>query len=355
MNKTILLLTTFLVLFANHFILAQNQKEEKERNYSNSRLFESDQPLFIKIYANNKEMFKDIGDDRKYHKALISYSLTDKKSDYLPVKIKTRGNFRRNPKNCSMPPLKLKVSKKARTTDNVFKDQYVLKLVVPCKKNAEKFQEYIIMEYLIYKAYELFDDLHYKTRLVDLELIDSLKPDKPLKMKGFFIEETKQLAEKNGGKFVKFKRFHQENIERNQMTKLAVFQYLIGNTDWSVDVGHNIKLFFKEGANVPTAVPYDFDWSGIINTNYAVPSPNLNISSVKERTFRGYKRSMEEYTPVIKLFNDKKEEVYNLFKNCEWLSDKTKSSTIKYLDEFYKIINDPKTVEREFIKNCRKV
>jgi len=354
MKKTILLLSTFLFFWANYGVKAQNPKDKKDRDYSQSKLFEDDKLLSIQIFANNKKMLKDVGNDRKYHKALVRYGSENESTNELSVKVRTRGNFRRNPKNCNMPPLKFKISKKDRTSDNLFKGQYILKLVVPCKKNVEKFQEYIILEYLVYKAYELFDDIHYKTRLVDLELIDSLKPDKPLKMKGFFIEETKQLAKRKEGKFMKFKRFHQENVERKQMTKFAVFQYLIGNTDWSVNVGHNVKLFFKKGKNKPTAVPYDFDWSGIINTNYAVPFKNLNITSVRERTYRGYKRSMEEYEPIIKLFNEKKEEVYNLYKNCEWLSDKTKSSTIKYIDEFYKIINDPKKVEREFIKNCRK-
>ena len=63
---------------------------------------------------------------------------------------------------------------------------------------------------------------------------------------------------------------------------------------------------------------------------------------------------MEEYEPVIKLFNEKKEEIYNLYKNCKWLSEKTKERTIKYIDEFYKILNNPDKVEREFIKNCRR-
>ncbi len=354
MKKTIQFILIIVCLSVFWYANAQETKEKKERNYSQSTLFENDEVIHIQMFANNKKMLRDVGDDRKYHKALVRYGFDNEPGKELTLKVKTRGNFRRSPKNCNLPPLKLKISKKNRAEDELFKGQYRLKLVVPCKKNNEKFQEYIIMEYLIYKTYELFEKVAFKVRLADIELIDSLKPDKPLKMMGFFIEETKQLASRMEGKFLKFNRFHQENVNREQITKLAVFQYMIGNTDWSVDVGHNIKLFFQENETKPLAVPYDFDWSGIINTTYAVPSENLNIASVRERVFRGYKRSIEEYEPVVKLFNAKKEAVYNLYKNCKWLSSKTKSSIIKYLDEFYQVINDPKKVEREFIKNCRK-
>ncbi len=351
--------TNFLILFI-FFVLvynplkAQETKEKKERNYEHSTLFESEKLVQIQVFANSKEMLKDVEDDRKYHKVHVRYTAESGNQNELTVKVKTRGNFRRDPKNCNIPPLRVKILKKNRLNDELFKGQYRLKLVIPCRKNQQKFQEYVIFEYLIYKTYELFEDVSYRTRLVDIELIDSLKPDKPLNMMGFFIEETRQLADRCGGKFIDFKRFHQENVNREQMTKLAVFQYMIANTDWSVDTGHNIKLFFKNNDNVPFAVPYDFDWSGIINPVYAKPSEKLNITSVRERNFRGYLRSMAEYESVIKLYNEKKNEVYNLYKNCEWLSDKTKDATIKYLDEFYEVINDPKKIDREFIKGCRK-
>jgi hypothetical protein len=354
MKKTNVLILIIVLFSAFYQIKAQETKEKKERNYENSALFESDDVIHIQMFADSKEMLRDVGDDRKYHKAFVRYTFENENQNGLTVKVKTRGNFRRNPANCNMPPLRIKISKKDRANDKIFKGQYMLKLVVPCRKKQEKFQEYVILEYLIYKTYELFEDVAYRTRLVELELIDSINPDKSLKMKGFFIEETKQLTDRCGGKVVNFKRFHQENVNREQMTKLAVFQYMIANTDWSVDVGHNIKLFFRENDNVPIAVPYDFDWSGIINAVYAKPAKNLDITSVRQRTFRGYERSMEEYDPIIKLFNEKKEEVYKLYKNCQWLSDKTKEATIKYLDEFYEIINDQKKVDKEFIKNCRK-
>ncbi len=354
MKKTIFLIAFIAFFSALYQLKAQETKEKKERNYEHSTLFEGDEVIHFQLFADSKAMLRDVGDERKYHKTFIRYKSGNGNQNELTLKVKTRGNFRRNPNNCNMPPLRIKVSKKNRTNDELFKGQYRLKLVVPCRKNQGKFQEYVILEYLIYKTYQLFDEVSYRTRLVDIELIDSLKPNKSLKMMGFFIEETSQLTSRLGGKVLNFKRFHQENVNREQMTKLAVFQYMIANTDWSVDVGHNIKLFFKENDNVPLAVPYDFDWSGIVNSVYAKPSEKLDITSVRQRTFRGYLRSMEEYEPVIKLFNEKKKEVYNLYKNCEWLSDKTKDATIKYLDEFYDVINDPKKADREFIKNCRK-
>jgi hypothetical protein len=272
----------------------------------------------------------------------------------LQIKVQTRGNFRRNPENCNFAPLKFKIPKEVSKSDNIFQGQSNIKLVVPCIQNSENYQDFVIQEYLIYKTLQLFTDISYKVRLVKIELNDSLKADKRMYFTGFFIEETDQLAARKNGIIKELKKFHPEQVNREQMTFINVFQYMIGNTDWSVEVGHNIKLIFLDNNAIPFAIPFDFDWSGIIDAPYAVPSPVLGITNVRQRIYRGYYRSMEEYDPVIRLFNEKKEAVYAIYQKCNLLSEKTKNSTIKYLDAFYETINNPKLVQKEFIDNCRK-
>ena len=352
MYKYIIILL-LLVHFGQNLALSQAKEEKEPKDYSNSNLFEHDSLIKIKLYLNKKLLLRDVGDDRKYHNALVSYAEPDGEKD-LSIKIQTRGNFRRNPKNCNFAPLKFKIPKDVGKSKNIFSGQSSLKLVVPCFQNNEKYQEFVIQEYLIYKVYQLFTDISYKVRLVEIEMNDSLKTDKTIRFTGFFIEETQQLATRKNGLIKEFKKYHPEQVNREQMTMVNVFQYLIGNTDWSVEVGHNIKLIFLDNKGVPFAIPYDFDWSGIIDAPYAIPAPVLGINDVSQRLFRGYQRSIHEYDPVIQLFNEKKEAIYSLFMNCSMLSEKTKASTAKYIDEFYETINNPKQVQREFIDNCRK-
>jgi len=353
--KAILQLSLILfTLIELNTVYSQTNKEKKEVNYEISSLFNSTEPIGLELLVNKKALLKDVKEEPQYYSALVKYPTASEGQKEFVCKISTRGNFRRNPANCNMPPLRIKIPKNITETDNPFSGQSKLKLVLPCQQKGEKYQECLILEYLAYKTYNLITDISFKTRLVNIELKDSAKLDQSINLLGFFIEEADQLAKRNNGKILKFKRYHPNNVNREQMTMLAVFQYLIGNTDWSVDVSHNIELLFIENNPVPLAVPYDLDWSGIVDAPYAVPAQILSISSVRQRLFRGYERSMEEYLPVIKLFNDKKQEIYNLYTTCKWLSEKTKANTIKYLDEFYEVINDPRQVEREFIKNCRK-
>jgi hypothetical protein len=341
-------------LFQISSIFAQ-KTEKKITNYEKSSLFKSTEPINIELFVNKKELLRDVDEKHEYHYALIKYSNEKEGNKELNFSISTRGHFRKDPHNCKLPPLKLKVPKEVSQGDNLFSGQNKIKLVLPCMTGIERYQECLILEYLIYKCYELFTDKSYRTRLVNISIHDSINQKQEQFFTGFFLEESEQMATRNKGKVISFKRYHPENVNREQMTMLAVFQYLVGNTDWSVDVSHNINLLFVENQTVPIAVPFDFDWSGVVDAPYAVPSQVLNITSVKQRLFRGYERSIEEYEPVVKLFNDKKSDIYNLFNNCIWLSEKTKRITIKYFDEFYETINDTKKLEKELIKNCRKM
>ncbi len=347
------------ILSLNISVAAQNEQKNQSKldsvpNYQNSTLFHNNQILKFDLKLNKKAVFNDVEDDRIYHWAKVKYKDVGGDSIKLKIGVKTRGDFRRDPSNCNFPQLKFKIPKKVRWGENVFSGQSRLKLVVPCIKNKEKYEDLVIKEYLVYKIYNLFTEQSYKTKLVQVNIIDSLKNEKVISFTGFLLEETAQLAKRNNGKTLNLTSFRQESINRHQMTNVAVFQYLVGNTDWAITGLHNIKLLFVNNSNVPVAIPYDFDWCGLVNSPYAVPAPQIGTTSVKARVFRGYKRSEEEYLPVIKQFNDKRNEIYRLFESNQLLSEKAKKESKKYFDEFYKIINNPKLVKAQFIRGARK-
>jgi len=139
------------------------------------------------------------------------------------------------------------------------------------------------------------------------------------------------------------------------MTMVAIFQYMIGNTDWAVPKNHNVKLIVdKEDSTAkPYVVPYDFDYSGLVNADYAMPAPALNLENVTQRMYRGFPRTMDELDAVLKIYKQQKENIYSLIKNFEPLDKKNKKEMMYYLDNFYEIINNPQKVQYTFIDDAR--
>lgn len=114
-----------------------------------------------------------------------------------------------------------------------------------------------------------------------------------------------------------------------------------------------MKLISDESGALPTAVPYDFDHAGIVMAPYAKPAEELLMSSIRERRYRGYCiQDMNQFTAVIERFNERKTEIYNLYTDNPLLDERYIRSTIKFLDDFYETINEPKRLKSEFQYPC---
>ena len=103
----------------------------------------------------------------------------------------------------------------------------------------------------------------------------------------------------------------------------------------------------------PYVIPYDFDYAGIVNTNYAVPDPQLGISSVRERVYRGVCIQEYQIKEEVKKFIEKKKEIYALYENSELLDKNNKRNSINYLDSFYDIIESENRLKRNILDACR--
>ena len=230
-----------------------------------------------------------------------------------------------------------------------------LKLVCGCSTTSEE-ERLALKEYLVYKLYTQFTEMSFRVRLAHITYEDSKGKRKPFTQYGFFIEDVDVMAKRNGCKEVNKTAFTQNNTHREQMTLVEIFEYMIGNTDWSVSNYHNMKLIRKRDAenSPPFAVPYDFDYAGFVNAYYAVPSELLSIEKVTDREYRGFPKSMEELQQAISVFMAQKEKVFKLITEFEPLPDKYKKEVTEYINDFYKIISDPKQVQREFIDKARK-
>ena len=312
-------------------------------------LFDSDEVLQISLKGNMRELFKDRSDDPKKYPLTLSYSKDENNEISIPVEIKTRGHFRRLKGNCSYPPLLIQFLKDGPQRSTVFKEQARLKLVMPCMGD-----QYLIREWLLYEIYNLVTPKSFRARLVKIKLEDDRNKKPVAPFYGILLEEEKQMAKRNKLISVAAK-LKPEQLQADAFVTMAVFEYLIGNTDWSVQYLQNIKLMAKDSNAVPYAVPYDFDHAGMVNTPYAQPAEALQMQSVRERRYRGYCiQNQKIFEPVIAQYNRLKKDIYSLYTGCALLDAKYIKSTTQYLDEFYATINNAKAWKKEFGYPCDK-
>jgi hypothetical protein len=276
-------------------------------------------------------------------------SFSDSAFVNAPILLDVRGHFRKD--FCYLPPLKIIFKYKKLSPLYTLGS---LKLVSECKTFGN-YDQYLIKEFLVYKIYNLITDLSFRVRFLNLSLMDSSGKKKTITEHAFLMEDIKDLAKRNNCTDWKNGKLSAEETDRRQMTIVAIFEYMIGNTDWGVPVNHNTRLIISkiDSLKRPFVVPYDFDYSGFVNTDYAFPDEKLGIENVQQRLYRGFPRSMEELNDVLDIFKKQKDNIYSLINNFDLLTSVSKKDMIHYLDGFYDIIKDPNRVNYAFIKNAR--
>lgn len=334
--------TRHLLVFLMFFFLLANAYGQK------SRLFDSNEILEVTLRCDLKTVSKSRGEeDPQYHSATLHYQ-EDQTVFNIPVKIKARGNFRRTMAGCKYPPLFLNFKKSAIPKASIFRGQDKTKLVTSCRGD-----QYVINEYLVYKLYNIITPQSFKARLVKVTYLDTVKNKSSDPSYSILLEEEKQMAKRNKSISVAIEKLNPQRTQKEAFLKMAVFQYMIGNTDWGVQYQQNIKLITADSASIPITIPYDFDHAGIVRAPYAKPAEELQMSSTLQRRYRGYcMPNMDQFTAVFETFNQLKDDFYALYEDNPLLSDGYKKQTLKFLDQFYETINDPKKAKREFTYPC---
>lgn len=340
-NKICSLITTLSLLLVCFKLSAQTAKAPGKG------LFDNDSLLKITLSGNLRDLMTDKSDKPQNHPVAVSY-MQDGKEFSVNAEARTRGHFRRTMGNCSYPPLLLQFSKSDTLASSIFKEQEKLKLVMPCVGD-----DYVVREWLVYRIYNLVTPKSFRARLVSVELYDTKKKKSTSPFYGILLEEDKQMAKRNKDVLVK-RLLRPEETDPTSFLKMAMFEYLVGNTDWSVQY-QNIKLIAPDSLTTPVTVPYDFDHAGLVSPPYAKPAEELNMHTVRERRYRGYcVPDMQKFDDVIALYNKLKPEIYKLYTDCTLLDAKYVKSTTKYLDEFYETINNPSAFKKEFSYPCDK-
>lgn len=313
-------------------------------------LFTNDEVLNLTLrfditnYKRNKS--KD-----EYLKAILTYHINDKDSINKEIRLKSRGEMRNG--YCDFPPVRLNFKKSDFKKDDL-KAIEKMKMVTHCESGNE---ENLLKEYLIYKLYNVLTETSFRVRMVKVEYIDTYKKRKPVNTYAFWIEPVEMLAKRLNSVEVQTLSLSQKNILPLWMDRVSVFNYMIGNTDWSVPNQHNCKVLADPKSPNPELgilVPYDFDYSGFVDAAYAIPYEPLGLKSVRERCYVGICRTEEEFLSALKEFTDKKEEFYKVINDFTLLDNKEKAKMIGYLDSFYSEFDKRNSIVSSFMSRCKK-
>lgn len=313
-----------------------------------TRLFRDTTTITIKLTADFKQTFRDRDTTKvDWNAATLEWAGAD--SGSMPVEITTRGHFRLKAGTCGFPGLKVRFDKEKRK-NTLWEGQSTIKLGAHCRSGNSRYMQIPIQEVLAYRVYNIITDSSFRVRSAKATYVDTGDNSKIVEAPAFFLEDDDDLAARMGMKAMEMQGASFSDLTPALAAQMSVFLYMIGNTDWSLPYLHNIRLFDRMGNLV--AVPYDFDWSGMVDAPYAMPDPRLAIRSIRERLWRGPCLPTDAIQSALAPYREKKDAIYQLYTTTQVLDPKLMKSSTEYLDEFYKTIGNPKEVEREMRSVC---
>jgi hypothetical protein len=273
----------------------------------------------------------------------------------LDVEVRTRGRDRLE--NCAFPPLRLDF-KRGQVDGTVFAGQNRLKLVTRCA-DGERFEQYLELEYFLYGMYEKLTDVAFRVRPARMRYVDTDRDGETLEAPAFLIEPIEGVAERVGMSAVELSVAAPGDFDPRALSTLALFQYLIGNTDWSPTSAaagesccHNVDVLApSDGRPGLVPVPYDFDYAGIVNASYAYPDERLGIRSVRERLYRGYCATNAYLDETIEALNEARPAIEALLQSAR-LTAGSRAYAMSYLERSYAIVNDDGERQRQIVRRC---
>jgi len=342
-------------LIATGPLAAQEQEGEAPKP---AKFFESEDAMQVTLKAPWRDIVRKSRNQDPYP-ATLEYTDELGNPVSLPITVQRRGVKRQEA--CTFPPIKLGFDKEI-AKGTTFRGEKSLKLVTHCE-NSSSYDQYYVVEMLIYRMYNLLTDYSFRVRPLSVTYYDSERDKVDDTRFAFLIEDDSDLAKRNGLKKFKVPMVSYKRLEPELISVFSLFQYMIGNVDWAALRGpdpdqccHNVKLIAPEEAGDNDwvyPVPYDFDSSGLVNPNYAAPPEGLPIKRITQRLYRGYCWNNDTLEEARDLFLQKEGAIMALISNEPLLNSKTQKEATNYLEEFFDIARDPKKFQDEIVSNCR--
>ena len=321
-------------------------------------LFASDSVMTVTIEAPLTTLMRDRPNE-EYLDGKFSFAGDDGRKQTVDLRIRTRGEFRRKKKHCDFAPIRLNF-RTEQLRDTVLAGQDKLKLVTHCRtKKKLQYEQLLLREFLAYRMLNVITEKSFRARLLRITYTDTEGGD-PIRTFGFVIEDNDAVAARNGMVSIKTRKISGDDLDHTQQNLLHVFQYMIGNTEYSMFIAepddnccHNIDLMSTEAGLPLTPVAYDFDFAGIVDAPYAAPHPRYGFKNVRRRLYKGRCKNNELLPDTIQRFIDGKDAIYSLIEKIEPLSTKSKRSVTRYLNGFYRHVSQAKSVNKRLVRRCK--
>ena len=323
----------------------------KQKSVFDQMVMSSNDVLEIKLTTDLQNLIVNKNKD-DYQVAYIETQDANGNSVSHELKVKPRGRYRR--KICDFPPLKLNFSKEELIQKGLHPQFDKLKLVTHCTDNKMDSKDNVLREYLTYQIYNKLTDNSFRTQLVKIEYIDLHNSSKSITRYGFLIEDKNEMAMRLNGEIHDCHGLDAEMVSKTPYNLMAMFQYMIGNEDWDLTMVRNVKavkLFTGGGMENNILVPYDFDFSGVVDAPYAIPATNLKHRTVKQRHFSGEFLNINKLEVMSSHFLSRKKEILQTVKKFKRLNSDSRIEIERYLKEFFLILENEKQASDVFLNH----
>jgi hypothetical protein len=314
-------------------------------------LFQTTDPLEFSLTANFGAINKDHNpESTTRYPAVLTVAGADGTSKNIDVKLSARGHFRRMARNCSFVPLRVEFPK-AGMAGTPFDGQTTLKLGTGCE-NSKEYEQITLREYLPYPMFNLLTPLSFRARLARATYVDEKSGKKSAARYALFIEHENEVARRNEGRIVELPRLVFKDLDEQTVTRMMLFEYMIGNTDLSIWALHNVRVIQKPNRTL-LPVPYDFDLSGLVHAPYAIPDRRLGLRSVVDRRYRGPCQSADELDAAAAPFRAKRTDMLALIESTRDLEPPVRSEVKDYVEGFFRSIDKPLSIKKALVDACK--
>jgi hypothetical protein len=312
-------------------------------------LFSTAEPFTFTLITDFKALNKDRDPEskRRYPGELRIPGEGGAADVSVPVQLSARGHSRRNLRTCEYVPIRVEFPKTG-LGKTVFARQEALKLVVQCVRGGD-FEQYLLKEYLAYRLFNVVTHHSFRARLAKVTYVDQATGKTTGTRSAMFVEDLGDVAKRMEGRSVELPRLLFRDVHPDTLMPMMLFQYMIGNTDFSIHALHNVRLVQRPDKSLHP-VPYDFDFSGLVRAPYAAPDRALMLPSVRDRLYRGPCRRPEQVDLHVANFVAKKDRLLALPDAIPGLDKDSRDDTRSYLEGFYSSIKSARDVRRLFVE-----
>ncbi len=343
-----------LCVFCFTLVSAELASQDRPSSISSSLFSQADSSLKLTLRLDLDHLLNESAKKKENHRAQIGYwNIASQESVHVNLKLQSRGNYRRRKENCDFPPLEFDFPK-TKLEGTIFDGENKLKVVTHCRSKDDRYEDYILQEFLLYRSYNLLTAHSFRVRLLHVTYQDSVEPSRSFTRRAFLIEDQDALAGRLGGKILKKDGLSNQEMDQQGLALLYLFQYVIGNIDWSIEARQNLKLLDLDSPDGLFALPYDFDFAQIISPHYIDRAPKLGPETLRHQLFHDLCLSPKELDPIIDRIQDAQGQIHQLISSAKYLDEQLKSKLDRQFSNFYNTLEDENLVQKEFIRPCTK-